>query len=69
METDHLMGSVPILSVKWTVSIGTMLNLDGDGNGHGDGDGTCKQVFTDTNTASPCMDFTSAQYKFLQLAC
>ena len=33
------MGSVPILSVKQSVSIDTMLNFDGDG----DGDGTCKQ--------------------------
>ena len=36
------MGSVPILSVKRTVSIGTMLYFDGDR----DGDGTCKQAFT-----------------------
>ena len=42
MVTDHLMnrmGSVPILSVKWSVSIGTMLKFDGDG----DGDGTIKR--------------------------
>ena len=48
METDLLtdrMGSVPILSVKRTVSIGTMLYFDGDGDGHGDGDGTFKQAF------------------------
>ena len=38
------MGSVPILPVKWTVTIGTMLNFDGDGDGHRDGDGTCKQT-------------------------
>ena len=37
------MGSEPNLSVKRSVSIGTMLNFDGDG--HGDGDGTCKQAF------------------------
>ena len=40
------MGDVPILSVKWSVSIGTMINFDGDRDGHGDGDGTCKQAFT-----------------------
>ena len=43
MEMDRLMdrmGSVPILPVKWTVTIGTMLNFDGDGHG----DGTCKQT-------------------------
>ena len=34
------MGSVPILSVKRSVSIGTMANFDG----HGGGDGTCKQA-------------------------
>ena len=45
MEMDCLMdrmGSVPILSVKRTASIGTILNFDGDG----DGDGTCKQTCT-----------------------
>ena len=47
METDHLMdrmGSVPILPIKWTITIGTRLNFDSDGDGHGDGDGTCKQT-------------------------
>ena len=39
------MGSAPNLSVKWTISIDTMLNYDGDQHGHGDGDGTCKQAF------------------------
>ena len=45
MEMDCLtdrMGSVPIsvpiLPIKRTVTIGTMLNFDGDG------DGTCKQA-------------------------
>ena len=38
------LGSKPNLSVKQSVSIGTMLNLDGDGHGHGNGDGTCKQA-------------------------
>ena len=42
METDHLidrMGSVPILSIKRTITIGTMLYFDSDGDG--DGDGMC----------------------------
>ena len=41
------MGTEPILSVKRSISIGTMLNFDGDGDGdgHRDGDGTCKQAF------------------------
>ena len=45
MEMDRLMdrmGSVPILSIKQTISISTMLYFDNDG----DGDGTCKQAFT-----------------------
>ena len=41
--TDR-MGSEPILSVKRSLSIGTMLNFDSDCDGHGDGDGTCKQA-------------------------
>ena len=36
------MGTEPILSVKWSVSIDTMINFDGDG----DGDGTCKQTLS-----------------------
>ena len=49
MVTDRLMdkiGSVPILSVKWSVSIDTMINLDGDGDGDGDrdSDDTCKRT-------------------------
>ena len=38
------MGSEPILSVKWSISIDTIVNFDGDGDGHGDEDGTCKQA-------------------------
>ena len=38
------MGTEPILSVKRSVSIDTMINFDSDGDGHGDGDGTCKQA-------------------------
>ena len=34
------MGTEPILPVKRSISIDTMLNFDGDG------DGTCKQAFT-----------------------
>ena len=43
IEMDRLMGgtgSVPIPSVKWSVSIGTLINFDRDGHG----DDTCKQV-------------------------
>ena len=43
METDRLMdrmGTEPILPVKWSVSIDTMINFDEDRDGHGDGDGT-----------------------------
>ena len=38
------MDTEPILSIKQSVSIDTMLYFDGDGDGHGDGDGTCKQT-------------------------
>ena len=38
------MGTEPILSIKRSISIGTMLNFDGDGDGDGEGDGTCKQA-------------------------
>ena len=40
------LGSEPILSIKWSVSIGTMLNFDGDCDGNGDSDGMCKQALT-----------------------
>ena len=54
METDrwtNRMGTEPMLPIKWTVTISTMLYFDGDGHGHGDG--TCKQVITSrlSNTA------------------
>ena len=39
------MGSVPILPVKWTITIGIMLYFDGDGDRHGNVDDTCKQAF------------------------
>ena len=32
----HKVGSEPILSVKQSVSIGTIVNFDGDGDGHGE---------------------------------
>ena len=38
-------GSVPILPIKQTVTIGVMLYYDGDRDGHGDRDGTYKQAF------------------------
>ena len=44
IEMDRLMdrmGSVPILPVKRTITIDTMLYFDGDGHG----DSTCKQAF------------------------
>ena len=49
METDRLMGRMdtePILSVKRSFSIDTMVNFDGDGDRHGDRDSMCKQAFT-----------------------
>ena len=45
----HLMGRMgtePILSIKWSVSIDATINFDGDGDK--DGDGTCKQAFRQT---------------------
>ena len=56
MVMDHLMdrlGSEPILSIKQSVSISTMVNFDGDGHGNGDGmckravNGMCKRAFKD----------------------
>ena len=41
--TDRL-SSIPILPIKQSVSIDTMINFDGNGDGHGDG--TCKQALT-----------------------
>ena len=37
------MGSEPNLSVKQSVTIGTLILFDSDFDGHGHGDGTCKQ--------------------------
>ena len=47
MELDHLMdraGSESNLSVRRSITIGTMLKLDGDGDGHWNGKGMCKQA-------------------------
>ena len=44
------MGSVPILSVKQSVSIDTMINFDVDGAEHGDG--PCKQALIFCNNRS-----------------
>ena len=55
METVRLtdrMGTEPILSVKWTVSIDTMINFDCEGDDHGDGDGTCKQALRSAQNCS-----------------
>ena len=56
MKTNRLtgrIGSVPILSIKCSVSIDTMINLDGDGDRdrdrHGDGGSKCKQALTVVN--------------------
>ena len=40
------MGSKPYLSIKHSITIGTMINFysDYDGDGHGHPDGTCKQA-------------------------
>ena len=51
MMTNHLtkrIDSEPNLSIKRSVSIGTMLNFDRGDDGHGDGGGTCKQAFRQT---------------------
>ena len=47
--TDCLLdrlGSKSIMFIKWSISIGTMLNFDGDCDGHSDGDGTCEQALS-----------------------
>ena len=44
--TDR-MDSEPNLSVKRSITIGTMVNFDGEFDGHGHGDGTCEQTFTE----------------------
>ena len=40
------MSSEPNLSIKRSVSIGTVINIDSDGDGNGHGDGTCKLAFS-----------------------
>ena len=49
------MGTEPILSGKWSVSIDTMINFDGDGDGYGDGDGMCKQALKVLNCILPLL--------------
>ena len=39
------MVSRPILSLKRSVTIDTMINFDDDGDGDGHGNGSCKQTF------------------------
>ena len=54
MVMVHLMGRMgtePILSIKWSVSIDATINFDGDGDK--DGDGTCKQAFRQTPLPPP----------------
>ena len=34
------------LSVKWSITIGTMINVDSEFNGHGNSDIMCKQALT-----------------------
>ena len=46
------MDSEPNLSIKRSVTIGTMINFDGDRDGHGDGDGMCNVTFTCTVSMS-----------------
>ena len=48
MVTDSLTGKMgvrPILPVRLSVTIATMLNFDGHCDGDGDGVGMCKQAF------------------------
>ena len=47
--------SEPNLSIKWSVTIGTMINFDRDGDGHGQGDGTCECVFS-VNLTTRCVN-------------
>ena len=55
------MGSESNLSLKRSVTIGTMINFAGDFDGHGHGDGTCKQALihqTATYPRTGCHDMT-----------
>ena len=50
MVTDDLkdrMGYEPNLSIKWSITIGTILNFDRDG------DGMCKQALIGSNRGKP----------------
>ena len=44
-KLDCMNGDGPIFSIRRSVSIGTMINLDGDSEGGGDGVGMCKQNY------------------------
>ena len=46
------MGSKLNLSVKQSVTIGTMINFDGDGEGHGLGDDMSKWAFTTSKSVN-----------------
>ena len=39
------MGSKPNLSIKWSITIGTMINTDSGFDGHGHRDSMCKRAF------------------------
>ena len=49
METMHLTesGSEPVVSVRYTVTIGIMINFGDDFDGQKEGDVTCKQTCSD----------------------
>ena len=57
------MGTQPILSAKWSVSIDTMINFDVDGDGHGQGDGTCKQAIRPLRSQSKSSHYKLCDYK------
>ena len=62
MVTVHLtgrMGTEPILSIKRSISIETMLNFDGDG----DGDGNCKHALTTTYGCYATVNKIKTTYK------
>ena len=40
------MGTVPNMSIKRPITIGTMIKIDGDSDRDGGGDGTCEQPFS-----------------------
>ena len=58
----------PLLPVKVSVTIDTMLNFDHDFDGHGDGDVKCKQTFmggfgiTIFEQMESCLDFLTGPW-------